>query len=180
MHNIRVSNEILHRIELANLLNAKNFNGIGCEIGVHRGQFAAQFLHAWNCTEMILIDHYTPCHDFPDAREVDEKMARAALEPYRHVTRWVKENSVIALRGLADESLDFCYIDGGHRYWEVDPDIKAAWPKMKSGGLLAGHDFMFQLPEVARAVKELSIRENVEVWITTDFYEPWSWYCWKP
>lgn len=40
-----------------------------------------------------------------------------------------------------DESLDFVFIDGDHRAESVYADLKAWWPKIKPGGLLAGHDY---------------------------------------
>ena len=40
-----------------------------------------------------------------------------------------------------DESLDVVYIDASHEFVDVDTDIKMWRPKLKKGGLLAGHDY---------------------------------------
>ena len=40
-----------------------------------------------------------------------------------------------------DESIDFMFIDGDHRYSQVSKDIKNWLPKIKPGGILSGHDF---------------------------------------
>jgi hypothetical protein len=38
--------------------------------------------------------------------------------------------------------LDFIYIDGRHDYAGVKEDVEAWYPKLKEGGLFAGHDFV--------------------------------------
>jgi predicted O-methyltransferase YrrM len=61
--------------------------------------------------------------------------------------------SVTAARTYADGSLDFVFIDADHRYLAVHADIRAWLPKLKPGGVLAGHDF--KADGVRRAVREL-------------------------
>ncbi len=177
---IRVSQEIMHRVEFARLLNERGLDGIGCEVGVCRGYFTAQLLHEWDCAAMILIDHYSPCQDYPDGRDLDERIARSSLEAWSDKLIWDKRHSVVALDSLQDASLDFLNIDGGHRYCEVDADIKTGYQKVRPGGLFCGHDWDKQFPEVPRAVKEFSAREGVTVYLTSEYFEHWSWYCWKP
>lgn len=40
-----------------------------------------------------------------------------------------------------DESVDFVFIDGDHTEQKVFADCYAWWPKIKPGGVLAGHDY---------------------------------------
>ncbi len=54
---------------------------------------------------------------------------------------------------ITPRTLAFCFIDAAHDYESVCSDIKAWRPKVKPGGILAGHDI--QWPEVRRAVEEL-------------------------
>ena len=44
-----------------------------------------------------------------------------------------------------DESLDFVYIDGNHRLEYVVQDLTDWTPKVKKGGIVAGHDFIKQV-----------------------------------
>ena len=54
-----------------------------------------------------------------------------------------------------DASCDLVFIDGDHRYESVREDIRAWRPKVRPGGLLAGHDYTLQnFPGVVRAVEE--------------------------
>lgn len=59
---------------------------------------------------------------------------------------------------MIQDSLDLVFIDGNHDYESVKEDIQLQIPKLKSGGLLAGHDYHLEedcSPGVKRAVDEL-------------------------
>jgi GT2 family glycosyltransferase len=50
-------------------------------------------------------------------------------------------SSVRAATLFPNESVDFCFIDGDHSYESVTADLNAWWPKIRPGGMLAGHDY---------------------------------------
>lgn len=62
--------------------------------------------------------------------------------------------SVQAAELFTNESLAFCFIDAGHDHSSVAADITAWFPKVRIGGLLAGHDYGNGWPGVIRAVNE--------------------------
>jgi predicted O-methyltransferase YrrM len=72
------------------------------------------------------------------------------------------ERSYKSIRGLSsevvnqfeDESLDVVFIDLTHTYESVKQDIELWLPKVKKGGLLAGHDYENDWPGVVMAVDE--------------------------
>jgi MMP 1-O-methyltransferase len=43
--------------------------------------------------------------------------------------------------GFPDDYFDMVYIDGGHGFETCLNDLVAYWPKIKPGGILAGHDY---------------------------------------
>lgn len=53
----------------------------------------------------------------------------------------------------ADGSLDFVFIDAQHGYQDTVELLRAYLPKVKAGGVLAGHDFTPSFPGVLQAVK---------------------------
>jgi predicted O-methyltransferase YrrM len=75
-------------------------------------------------------------------------------ERLRHILKPVVGLSVEVSKQYADDSLDFVFIDGDHRYECVLADIRAWLPKVKAGGVIAGHDYGWW-PDVRRAVHEV-------------------------
>jgi glycosyltransferase involved in cell wall biosynthesis len=66
-------------------------------------------------------------------------------------------DSVRASRLFPDEGVDFAFIDGDHSYESVTADLAAWWPKIRPGGVLAGHDYRQGAPwlvDVTRAVHD--------------------------
>lgn len=53
-----------------------------------------------------------------------------------------------------DWNNDLVFIDALHDYEHVKQDIELWWPLVRSGGILAGHDFNHKWPGVERAVAE--------------------------
>jgi predicted O-methyltransferase YrrM len=74
------------------------------------------------------------------------------MKPVEHVYTAVRLPSLEAAKLYADQSLDFVFIDAAHDYVNVLADIAAWLPKVKKGGILAGHDFHH--PPVIQAVNE--------------------------
>lgn len=54
---------------------------------------------------------------------------------------WARGFSPSCLRIMPRESLDMVYIDAVHEYQPIIDDIQAAWPLVKPGGWIAGHDY---------------------------------------
>ena len=71
-----------------------------------------------------------------------------------HLVEPVVATSVNASKRFDDRSLDFVFIDACHTYEAVKADILSWLPKVKPGGVLAGHDFG-TYRSVTQAVTEL-------------------------
>lgn len=70
----------------------------------------------------------------------------------------MRTTSLEAAKQFDDESLDFVFIDASHEYEDVVDDLKAWYPKIKKGGILAGHDYYPDQPTwggVCKAVREV-------------------------
>lgn len=64
-----------------------------------------------------------------------------------------------------DGSIRFCFIDAGHSYENVLADMRAWWPKVRSDGLFAGHDW-FSGEQVRRAVTDFAKEHGLTIKLT--------------
>lgn len=182
MADIRISPNIRHRIQFGTLCVDHGLLGVAAEVGVHRGDFSAWFLHRWPGKRYLCIDHYEDYTALPGcpSREADKHVARCQLARFGDRVDWIEKDSAVALSELDPGSLDFVYVDALHEYWSAAGDIDAAWLALKPGGILAGHDFDCDLPGVVQAVIDFANREGVTVWLTSEPAFIWSWFCFKP
>jgi predicted O-methyltransferase YrrM len=66
----------------------------------------------------------------------------------------IVDKSIEAAKQFENKSVDFVFIDAAHEYEDVQNDIEAWLPKIKTGGIIAGHDYIPTYPGVMRAVNE--------------------------
>jgi len=66
----------------------------------------------------------------------------------------IPKSSEAAASMYSDGMLDFVYVDADHHYENVCKDIMAWIPKLKKGGIMAGHDY-HNYEGVRRAVNQL-------------------------
>lgn len=80
-----------------------------------------------------------------------------------HLVEAMEMLSVDASKLFEDGSVDFVFIDAAHDYDNVRADLCAWLPKVKHGGVLAGHDYCgANWPMVKVAVQEVLSWRNVE------------------
>lgn len=66
----------------------------------------------------------------------------------------IRKTSVDAASDFENESVDIAFVDACHSYECVKADIAAWLPKIKKGGILAGHDYYWGDNGVKKAVDE--------------------------
>ena len=137
-------------------------NTVMVEIGSHHGESAAIFLESGKVKSITCVDPLDDIHA-PDVKshpahsdtnwEVCQQEILAVLSNSPD-SRFIRLPSIEVAQNWPDASLDFVYIDGFHEYDSVLADIKAWLPKIKSSGIMAGHDYI-GFPGVKQAVDEL-------------------------
>jgi predicted O-methyltransferase YrrM len=103
-------------------------------------------------------------------------------ERVQHIVKPVVGLSVEVAKQYTHDSLDFVFIDGDHRYECVLADIQAWLPKVKAGGIIAGHDYGW-CSDVRRAVHEVFGEADGKYEDTygigySSYDDPWREGCW--
>jgi len=83
---------------------------------------------------------------------------RKNMAPYPYTL--IQKKSVDAAEDFLDGSIDFIFIDGNHSYEDVLADISAWYPKVKTGGVMCGHDYGKPEFGVTEAVHEFFLKAN--------------------
>jgi len=172
---------------LRQLKDRKNL--IGAEIGIGEGYHASFFLLELDIDFVFLIDSHMEFESMGKVWTSEvvkkwEENAHMNLDKYKHKIKWMKEKSADAVKFIADNSLDFVYLDGNHDYEFVVKDISLYYPKLKIGGLLSGHDYDYK--SVKKAVDEFANKENLKLHIEDmgpgqyagKKFKP-DWWIWK-
>jgi hypothetical protein len=116
----------------------------GAEVGVYRGRYSKMLCAGNPNLHLTCVDAwkaYVGYRDFTQQAHLDAAYAEAqtVLAPYG--CTFIRAYSVEAARQITDESLDFSYIDADHSFGGCVSDLIAWWPKIRPGGILAGHDY---------------------------------------
>lgn len=129
---------------------------IGVEIGVDRCDTTIYLLeNSLNLKHLYAVDPYIN-------RKSRLEIVKKQLEPYSNCT-FINSTSSDAANIIPNE-LDFIFIDGDHSYEAVLSDLQNYVPKIRSGGLLTGHDWTQvreNLGVVDAGEKYLSENENL-------------------
>jgi hypothetical protein len=156
----------------------------GAEIGVWEGAFARTICDVTGAF-LYAVDPWEPQVGYLEVKNDKARMDRAllrtknALSPFPH--QIVKATSLDASKKIADRSLDFAYIDGNHLKDHVLADIAAWAPKVKSGGILSGHDARVYpskpFIQVMDALGEYTKAHEIGPWFifASDKSPSWAW-----
>lgn len=131
--------EIKSRIDLAKYFNKLGFK-VGAEVGVADGRYSETLCKSIPDINLHCIDPYEP-YNIRNKEKQEQAFAKAQKRLSNYIIDWVLEESLSASKLYADNYFDFVFIDGDHRFDVVMMDIIAWYPKVRKGGILAGHDY---------------------------------------
>ena len=189
--NMREGEEVWPDIKsIIHCINLHGDNLVGAEIGVHLGQSFLTLLQTCpNISKLYGVDPYGPYVDYLkedgqsyDPMVVDEKeIEYIKLVSYHNQKFSGHKDKIVfyemdgnaASKKVKDKSLDFIFIDSYCSFEQAKNDIKVWYPKVKDGGIFAGHDW--NMPLVRLAVTKFRENENIKSRMST-YDDTWIWY----
>lgn len=158
------------RLDLLALLNDLDLKGAGIELGAGSGWYSHKILTHTMLSKLYSVDPW----DKPPGSEIHFRADPSVyldclrtLWPFGDRSCLLHTLSAEAVKFFPDAHFDFVYIDANHWGPEIRNDIDQWWPKVKPGGIFAGHDWCdtFHL-DVKDAVLKFVEREGLTLQLT--------------
>lgn len=125
------------------LIGKENLTGI--QIGSYAGESTVMFIESNSFRRLYTVDPWEENYDPNDiSGDSDILLAEKVFDAkfkYNPIIEKIKAKSTDVADRFEDESIDFIYIDGNHQYEMVKQDLENYVPKIKKGGIIAGHDY---------------------------------------
>lgn len=156
--------------------------GMKCaEIGVQQG-YSSEKILGKGVELLVCIDPWADIESYRECRGWDD-FSRWEKEALERVKPWMQKegNEVLVYKTTSGRAakhefgfnFDFIFLDGNHEEGPVYQDILDWWPKVKEGGILAGHDY-YESPDEFHRVKEAVDRWIGETGYKLEVYKD----CW--
>jgi SAM-dependent methyltransferase len=184
--------KLYRRHAIPDLLQQMGLRGVGVEVGVATGAYAEVILERWQCSKLIMVDSWAhrEGHDFGwnfDNNKFQKMYEDCVklMSRFGERAEFCRKWSLDAAASFPDQHFDFIFLDASHFYDDVVKDLEAWLPKLKPGGIFAGHDYVEDCPSIGvkRAVTEFAARHHFKVHVTEHFENDWpSWLIkpWRP
>ncbi len=147
--------------------------GVVAELGVDKGDFSRQILINNQPKKLHLIDVWDSERYNQEKRKEVELKFENEIVLQNVVINFGYSTSVVDI--FEDSYFDWIYIDTNHSYETTKEELKLYSPKIKKGGIIAGHDYVVGYWNglvkfgVIEAVNEFCICNNWEfVYLTME------------
>lgn len=161
--------------------NGDAFLEVGCFMGKSTAYLLEAIKKSGKAISVWVIDIFeSECKHHADL--INENGGGTLLEIFEKNMAQLgfKPNTVIGksddqYKNFNDESFSMIFIDAAHDYESVKADLNNFYPKLKSGGIFAGHDYGEATAGVGKAVDEFVKEKNLKLYVMTA-----SWILIKP
>lgn len=155
------------------LLDLLPKNAVAAELGVDFGGFSELILKQCQPKKLHLIDFWgSSRYNVDKKNHVFEKFDKQRSEGQIEINLGL---STVVVDQFEDSYFDWIYIDTDHTYQTTKDELERYAPKIKPGGIMAGHDYISVNPNswarngVVEAVHEFCVKENWElIYITNE------------
>jgi hypothetical protein len=156
----------------------------GAEVGVAEGRYSKQMCEMNPGVRLLCVDCWARyrgnVRGGPQMQhDRNLEITWRILEPFD--VEIVREFSMDAVKKVEEESLDFVYIDANHAFDYVMQDIIEWSKRVRSGGIVAGHDYYhFREAGVVEAVDAYALAHGISEWFLTNERKEKSCFWVKP
>lgn len=161
------------RMDLVRWFRELDFK-VGAEIGVAHGELSKIICEINPQVKLYGVDAWAAYKGYSDYVRSDtfnamKDQALFRMGPYIKRDRYqvIEKFSMEALDDIPDGSLDFVYIDANHQDPFVTQDIVGWTPKVRPGGIVAGHDYV----RVKRIV--WAVKDAIQKYTKDNNIDPW-------
>ena len=158
----------------------------GAEIGVYTGEYSEMLcmknpeLHLYCIDPWMIYDseEIEPFSQNQLALTIFYEETKKRLDPYN--TTIMRKESVRALKEFEADSLDFVYIDANHDYKHMSEDLEGWAQKVRSGGIVSGHDYGHfkhrdRNIQTKRAIDEYVEKHGITLFLVNQNYQT-TWF----
>lgn len=131
----------------------------GVELGVAAGRHSEYILEKTGVDKLWSIDRWAHVSGYDDdmnlpQNEHDELYLYVCkkLSKFGPRSSIIRSDTTLASSIFEDKSLDFVYVDADHSYEGCKKDLIAWIPKIRTGGIISGHDLNWDT--VSRAIED--------------------------
>lgn len=112
--------------------------------------------------KVFAVDHWQGSEGVPEHKQAE---TNDMLSTFRHnmkalgisdIIQPMVMDSATASSIFKDNSLDMVFIDADHRYSHIRADIEVWLPKLKKGGIIAGHDCEEKYTKFGKYIEEIN------------------------
>jgi hypothetical protein len=157
---------------------------VGCEVGVAFGMHSQVLLEKTQLKKLYSVDPYKHFNEeayvddmnlSQDVFDVYYYLVSKRLAPFGDRSVLLRKTSVEAAAIIADNELDFVFIDANHSYEAVKEDLALWYKKVRPGGFIIGDDYTPAFPGVIKAVNEFCSARKIQFGIRPDAQETY-WF----
>jgi len=153
---------------------------VGIEIGVLKGETSHELLSACpRIKKLYGVDPYKGYQDL-DRFRTEEDMKRYQEICNKNMNKFadrfelIVDSSENSVNRFSDNSIDFIFIDGQQTYDSVKNELQSYYPKIKSRGMIFGHDG--NLENIIRAYKDFRNENKIRTPLCNSKNFVWFWY----
>ena len=159
------------RFDLIKWLKELDFK-TGVEVGVAHAEYSKFIAYLNPQMKVCGVDPYVGYKEYKDyVKEITFRgihlEAQARMRPYNNY-KFIEKFSMEAVKDFEDNFLDFVYIYANHQDPYITQDIVEWTKKVRSGGIVAGHDYVklkHTRVDVIKAVNKYVKEKNLALFI---------------